>query len=127
MSSGLKIFSAALISASVALGGAGHAAPQYGAWGYDSAGMDAKTKPGDDFFRYANGTWLDNTQIPSDKPAVSFRLQMTDRTEARLHDMMEEAAKAAPHQPDDLSGKDRRVLQGVHGRSARGSTRRQAT
>ena len=105
MSSGLKIFSAALLAASMTLVGAGRAAPQYGAWGFDSAGMDAKTKPGDDFFRYANGTWLDNTQIPGDKPAVSFRLQMTDRTEARLHDMMEEAAKTAPHQPDDLSGK----------------------
>src|SRR5262249_42752808 len=30
---------------------------------------------------------------------------MTDRTEARLHDMMEAAAKAAPHQPTDLPGK----------------------
>jgi putative endopeptidase len=79
--------------------------PQYGAWGYDSAGMDKATKPGDDFFRYANGAWLDKAQIPPDKPAVSFRLQMTDRTEARLHDMLEAAAAKAPHQPADLEGK----------------------
>jgi putative endopeptidase len=107
MSNGLKILSASLlIAASALLSGAGEQAkPQYGAWGYDSAGMDAKTKPGDDFFRYANGTWLDHAQIPADKPAVSFRLQMTDRTEARLHDMMEASAKTVPHQPDDLSGK----------------------
>ena len=39
---------------------------KYGAWGFDLAGMDTATKPGDDFFRYANGTWLDKTQIPSD-------------------------------------------------------------
>jgi putative endopeptidase len=107
MSNGLKILSASLlIAASALLSGAGEQAkPQYGAWGYDSAGMDAKTKPGDDFFRYANGTWLDHAQIPADKPAVSFRLQMTDRTEARLHDMMEASAKIVPHQPNDLSGK----------------------
>jgi putative endopeptidase len=79
--------------------------PQYGAWGLDTAGMDKATKPGDDFFRYANGAWLDSHQIPGDKPAVSLRLEMTDRTEGRLHEMMEQAAARAPHQPGDLEGK----------------------
>ena len=37
---------------------------QYGAWGFDLDGADTSTKPGDDFFRYANGKWLDKTQIP---------------------------------------------------------------
>jgi putative endopeptidase len=80
-------------------------APQYGAWGLDTAGMDKATRPGDDFFRYANGAWLDKTAIPSDKPAVSLRLEMTDRTEGRLHTIMEQAAAKAPHQPSDLEGK----------------------
>jgi putative endopeptidase len=102
--SGLTILSAALLGAAcVTLSAtADQPKPQYGAWGYDSAGADMKTKPGDDFFRHANGTWLDHAQIPADKPAVSFRLQMTDRTEARLHDMMEAASKKAP---TDLEGK----------------------
>jgi len=30
--------------------------PQYGAWGFDTPGADFATKPGDNFFRYANGT-----------------------------------------------------------------------
>src|SRR5713101_3598527 len=63
--------------------------PQYGNWGFDSSGADVSTKPGDDFFRFANGTWIDKTQIPPDKPAYSLRIAMTDRTEQRLHDMME--------------------------------------
>jgi len=67
--------------------------PQYGAWGFDQAGADSKVKPGDDFFRYANGSWLDRTPIPADKPAVSLRLAMTDLTEQRLHDLMEAAVK----------------------------------
>jgi putative endopeptidase len=79
--------------------------PQYGAWGLDTAGMDKATKPGDDFFRFANGAWLDKTPIPGDKPGVSLRLAMTDRTEGRLHDMMEAAAAKTPHQPSDLEGK----------------------
>ena len=69
--------------------------PQYGNWGFDSSGADTSTKPGDDFFRYANGTWIDKTQIPPDKPAYSLRIAMTDRTEQRLHDMME-ALSAKP-------------------------------
>src|SRR5213595_3557170 len=67
------------------------AKPQYGAWGFDLEGMDTKTKPGDDFFRYANGTWIDKTPIPPDKPAYSLRLAMTDLTEQRLKDMLETA------------------------------------
>jgi len=70
--------------------------PQYGNWGFDSSGADTSTKPGDDFFRYANGTWIDKTQIPPDKPAYSLRIAMTDRTEQRLHDMME-ALSAKPN------------------------------
>ncbi len=73
--------------------------PQYGAWGFDLAGADTKTKPGDDFFRYANGTWIDKTQIPADKPAYSLRLAMTDLTEKRLHEMMEAAAAKSPSDP----------------------------
>ena len=40
--------------------------PQYGAWWFDTDGADLKAKPGDDFFRYANGAWLDRVQIPAD-------------------------------------------------------------
>jgi putative endopeptidase len=36
---------------------------KYGTWGFDLAGRDPATKPGDDFFRYANGAWLDHTAI----------------------------------------------------------------
>ncbi len=79
--------------------------PLYGAFGFDVAGMDKATKPGDNFFRYANGTWLDSHTIPADKFAVTLRLEMTDRTEARLHDMFEQAAATTPHAPNDLAGK----------------------
>jgi putative endopeptidase len=79
--------------------------PQYGAWGFDTEGADLKTKPGDDFFRYANGAWLDRTEIPADKPGYSLRLAMTDLTEQRLHDLMEETAKKAEPKPTTIEGK----------------------
>src|SRR5882724_8055898 len=81
------------------------AKPQYGAWGFDLAGADTKTKPGDDFFRYANGTWIDKTQIPPDKPAYSLRLAMTDLTEQRLHEMMEALAGKTKDNPTTLEEK----------------------
>jgi putative endopeptidase len=78
---------------------------KYGAWGFDLAGMDTATRPGDDFFRYANGAWLDKTQIPPDKPAYSLRLAMTDLTEQRLHDMMEALAAKSNDHPFTLEEK----------------------
>jgi putative endopeptidase len=68
-------------------------APQFGKWGFDSKGADFKTKPGDDFFRYANGAWLDRVKIPADKPGYSLRLLMSDKVEQRLHELIDEAAK----------------------------------
>ena len=79
--------------------------PQYGSWGFDAAGADLAAKPGDDFFRYANGAWLDRVQIPADKPAYSLRLAMTDTTEQRLHDLVEEVAKKAGPKPATIEGK----------------------
>lgn len=71
-------------------------APQYGAWGFDLTAMDRSVKPGEDFNRYASGAWLDRTEIPADKPIVSLRSLMSDTIEARLHDLMEAAAKSPP-------------------------------
>ena len=79
--------------------------PQYGTFGLDTAGGDPATKPGDDFFRYANGTWIDHVQIPADKPAYSLRLAMTDLTEQRIHDIMDEDAAKAAHAPADTAAR----------------------
>src|SRR5215472_6439799 len=88
-----------------AYGHAQEGKPQYGAWGFDTAGADPATKPGDDFFRYANGTWIDKTQIPADKPGYSLRLAMSDLTEQRLHDMMEALGAKPIENPSTLEGK----------------------
>ncbi len=81
------------------------AKPLYGAWGIDLTAMDRQVKPGDDFNRYASGAWLARTQIPADKPMASLRYEMTDRTQARLHDLLEAAAASAAAQPASLQDK----------------------
>jgi len=79
--------------------------PQYGTWGFDLDGADTSTKAGDDFFRYANGKWIDKTQIPPDKPAYSLRLAMTDLTDKRLHEMMETFGAKPADRPTSLEDK----------------------
>jgi putative endopeptidase len=79
------------------------AKPQFGPWGFDLAGARLDANPGDDFFNYANGGWIERTQIPSDKAVYSLRAAMSDLTEARLHDLMEQAA-AQPRTPATLTG-----------------------
>lgn len=79
--------------------------PMYGEAGFDQAGQDLSTKPGDDFFRFANGAWLDKAVIPEDKPALSLRLIASMQTEEQLHEIMEVAAATAGHEPTTLEGK----------------------
>ena len=79
--------------------------PEYGAWGFDLVGADLSTRPGDDFFRYANGIWLDRTQIPADKPRYSLRLVMSDLIEQRLHELMETPVGAGNVEPSTLAEK----------------------
>ncbi len=39
--------------------------------GLDAAGMDPSARPGDDFYRYANGNWDRRTQIPPASPVIT--------------------------------------------------------
>jgi putative endopeptidase len=78
---------------------------QFGAWGLDLGAMDKQVLPGNDFNRYVSGAWLARTQIPPDKPMASLRYLMNDRIEARLHEIMEQAAATAPVEPRTLEAK----------------------
>lgn len=40
---------------------------QLGAWGVDLSARNESVKPGDNFFDYASGTWVDNFEIPADR------------------------------------------------------------
>ncbi|PYL22232.1 MAG: hypothetical protein DMF44_11595 [Verrucomicrobia bacterium] len=70
--------------------------------GIRSVRNGSSDRPGDDFFRYANGTWINKRQIPPDKPAYSLRLAMTDLTEQRLHEMMESLGAKSNEHPSTL-------------------------
>jgi putative endopeptidase len=67
--------------------------PQYGAFGFDTAGMDKSVVPGDDFFEYANGTWAKNTPIPSDKARYGMFNVLDDLSKERTRTIIDEQAK----------------------------------
>ena len=69
-------------------------AARFGAWGFDISGMDRSVKPGDDFFRYANGKWADTTVIPADRTTFGAFYLLRDLSEARVRGLLEEWAGA---------------------------------
>jgi len=66
--------------------------PRYGAWGFDISGMDTTAKPGDDFYKFANGTWDANTQIPSDRVRYGNFDKLAELSEARTKAIIEASA-----------------------------------
>jgi predicted metalloendopeptidase len=60
----------------------------------DPANLDPAVAPGDDFFRYANGGWLDANPVPPEYPLWGGFLELHVRNEALLHSLAQAAAKA---------------------------------
>ncbi len=56
----------------------------FGTWGVDLSTRDLSVRPGDDFQRYANGSWMDTTTIPADKSGSSIGSELADRIQAQL-------------------------------------------
>ena len=73
----------------------------------DLANMDTSVKPGDDFYRYANGTWLAKNPIPADESRWGSFEEVTERGRRILREIVEEAAKqttAPKESPAQLVG-----------------------
>ena len=66
--------------------------PHYGSWGFDLSGRDTSVKPGDNFFRYANGTYVDRLEIPSDRTSYGNFVTLSVLSENRVHKILEDAA-----------------------------------
>ena len=66
--------------------------PAIGNWGFDLAAMDKTVKPGDDFFHYAGGTWMKNTQIPADRSSWGSFQILAAKSEADVKNIVEEIA-----------------------------------
>jgi len=75
-------------------------APEYGAWGIDLSGRDLSVKPGDNFYRYANGAWDDKTVIPPDRTSFCNFAILAMLSEKRTRAIIEAAAASSLNDPD---------------------------
>ncbi|MDX2238052.1 MAG: M13 family metallopeptidase [Hyphomonadaceae bacterium] len=72
--------------------------PTIGSFGIDLDARDLSVDPGDDFFRYASGTWLRNTPIPEDRTRWGAFEILRDKADRDVRVIVEEvvAAGGAP-------------------------------
>ncbi len=64
--------------------------------GIDLAGIDHGVKPGDDFFRYANGQWLKTAQIPADRSSTGTFLKVFEQAEKNTAELIRNAGAGHP-------------------------------
>jgi endothelin-converting enzyme/putative endopeptidase len=74
------------------------AGPRYGTWGVATEDMDKSVKPGDDFFAFAEGTWLRNHPIPADKTSAGYNSELPDEIQLQVRKMVEDVT-AKPADP----------------------------
>ncbi|WP_412466517.1 M13 family metallopeptidase [Pedobacter sp. KLB.chiD] len=61
---------------------------------FDKAGMDTTVKPGDNFFLYANGKWMKNTEIPKTETGWGSFYTLYNDNLKNLRNILEDASKA---------------------------------
>jgi putative endopeptidase len=62
--------------------------------GIDKSHFDPAVRVQDDLFRYVNGKWLREAEIPSDRPNDGAFVALRDLSEKRVHAIIEETAKS---------------------------------
>jgi putative endopeptidase len=55
-------------------------------------GVDSSVKPGEDFYRYANGGWLARSVIPAGQQGYDTRSMLKEKTSRQVRDLMQNAA-----------------------------------
>ena len=58
----------------------------------DPRNMDTSIKPGDDFYLYANGTWIKNNPVPPEYSRWAAGTELAEKNNAALHEIAEKAA-----------------------------------
>ncbi len=68
--------------------------PNTNARGLDRKNLDESVSPCDDFYRYANGSWMDRNPIPADQATWGIGNEMQERNYLLLRSILDEAADA---------------------------------
>ena len=78
-----------------------NAKPILGTFGIATEHMNTVVDPGDNFYEFVNGGWLDKTEIPSDRSRYGAFSILSDKSEVRVREIIESAAKAENPSADE--------------------------
>ena len=62
---------------------------QIGAFGLDLTARDSSVRPGDDFYRYADGHWIDTNSIPADRTSWGAFAELDENARRNLRQIVE--------------------------------------
>src|SRR3984957_5546850 len=79
-----------------AKGGTAPPEAQIGAFGLDLSARDMTVRRGDDFFRYANGHWLDTHEIPPDRSSWGSPEALQEDAQKKVRGLIEALPAGAP-------------------------------
>ena len=72
-------------------------APDYwGSWGVDLSVQNASLEPGDDFYAWTNGKWLDSFEIPADRSRYGSFDLLSEKSEQRVRIIIDDLAAEKP-------------------------------
>lgn len=60
--------------------------------GIDLEAIDETSRPQDDFYRFANGLWIDEARVPADRSSISAFSVLHEKNQELLRKLIEEAA-----------------------------------
>jgi endothelin-converting enzyme/putative endopeptidase len=63
-------------------------------------GMDLDIRPQDDLFGHVNGTWLEETEIPTDRASWGPFVMLADAAEQHVHEIIEDCAAGRVGDPE---------------------------
>lgn len=70
--------------------------PELGTFGVDLSNRDLTVRPGDDFARYANGTWIDNFEMPADRSRFGAFDNLAKISNQRINTIIQDLVNSEP-------------------------------
>lgn len=77
----------------------------FGAWGFDLNGRNTSTQPGNDFFKYANGTYLAHLSIPADMTSYGPFNALAELSRQRVQNILDEVSAHPVEHPTTIEEK----------------------
>jgi len=66
---------------------------ELGSWGVDLSARKKSIDPGDDFFGYANGSWLEEFEIPGDEARWGSFMKLRERSQKQVRAILEDLSE----------------------------------